>query len=144
MYWITAVAFVIFSFGRCIDSAVLSVISDVCKAAGPKKVTVCSALGFNGASGNAVFEAVFSEGFGNQVVIARDELDIDVGSSDIAVAMVKVVELGGDLNSLIVNIQNILEQAMNRGRPSKLLVILAGKVSRNPNLFYNLMFLTGK
>jgi hypothetical protein len=131
MYWVTTVAFVIFSFGRCVDSAVSSVITDVCKAAGPKKVTVCSAFGFNGATGNAVFEAVFNEGFGNQVVIARDELDIDVGSSDIAVAMVKTVELGGDLNSLIVNIQNIIEQAMNKRRPSKLLVILAGKIPWN-------------
>jgi hypothetical protein len=66
-------------------------------------------------------------------VIARDELDIDVGSSDIAVAMVKTVELGGDLNSLIVNIQNIIEQAMNKQRPSKLLVILAGKIPWNLN-----------
>lgn len=141
MYWIATVAFVIFSFGQCIDSAVLSVITDVCKAAGPKKVTVCTALGFNGANGNAVFEAIFSQGFGDQVAIARDELDINV---DIAVAMVKIVELGGDLNSLIVNIQNIIEQAINRGRPSKLLVILAGEVSWNLNLFYTSRFLTGE
>lgn len=129
MYWITAVSLVIFSFSHCVDSAVSSVIADVCKAAGQKKVTVCSALGFNGASGNAVFESVFNEGFGEHVVIVRDELDIDVGSSDIAVAMVKIVELGGDLNNLIVNIQNIIEEAMRKGRPTKLLVILAGDKS---------------
>jgi hypothetical protein len=44
MYWVTTVAFVIFSFGRCVDSAVSSVITDVCKAAGPKKVTVAQLL----------------------------------------------------------------------------------------------------
>lgn len=93
-------------------------------------MTVCSVLGFNGVDGNTAYETIFSQGFGDQVVVSRDEIDIDVGSSDIAVSLIKSVELNGDLNGLMVTIQNVLEEAIHRGRPSKLMVIITGVQSQ--------------
>ena len=142
MFWIAAVTLGMLSLSSlnslgslsscnlCADAASLSVVSEVCKAAGSNKVTVCSVLGFSGAEGNAAFETIFSQGFGDQVVVSRDEVDIDVGSSDIAVALIKGVELNGDLNGLMVTIQNVIEEAIHRGRPSKLMVIITGILRR--------------
>ena len=131
MFWITTVALTAFSLSSCVNASTSSLVLDVCKAAGSKKLTVCSVLGFNGADGNAAYETIFSQGFGDQVVVLRDETDIDVGSSDIAVALIKGVELNGDLNGLMVTIQNVIEEAIHRGRPSKLMVIITGVSNRN-------------
>lgn len=117
------IAFLVSCWSAGVES---SSIIDVCKAAGPKKVTVCSALGFCGADGNAIYETLFSKGFGKEVIIARDEFDLEVGGSDVAVSMIKAVELNGDLNGLMITMQNIIEQALHRGRPSKLIVIVTG------------------
>lgn len=120
---VLTIAFLVSCWSAGVES---SSIADVCKAAGPNKITVCSALGFCGAEGNAIYETVFSKGFGEEVIIARDELDLEVGGSDVAVYMIKAVELNGDLNDLMVTIQNIIEQALHRGRPSKLIVVVTG------------------
>ena len=130
MFWITTVALAAFSLSSCVDASTSSLVLDLCKSAGAKKVTVCSVLGFNGVDGNTAYETIFSQGFGDQVVVSRDEIDIDVGSSDIAVALIKGVELNGDLNGLMVTMQNLLEEAIHRGRPSKLMVIIRGVSSR--------------
>jgi hypothetical protein len=122
MYWFTTVAFAAFSIAR-IDAGAVAIV-DFCKAAGSEKLTVCSALGFNGVDGNSVFDSVF-KGL-DDVVIVRDDLDLE-GSSDITVAMVKTVELNGDLSGLQVTIQNILEEAMYTGRRAKLIVIITGE-----------------
>lgn len=126
MYWLSGVVLVVLSFCARVNSGAVSAIAEKCKAAGSKKIVLCSAIGFSGTDGNAVYESVFGEGFGDQIVIARDELDLDNGNSDIAVAMVKIVELNGDLNGLQVAMQNSMEAAMYRGQTTKLIVILSG------------------
>ena len=126
MYWLTTVALAASCLSSCIDAGAVNVIAESCKAAGAKKMTLCSALGFNGADGNSVYDSVFSQGFGDQVVIARDELDVDVGSSDVAVTLIKTVELNGDLSGLQVTMQNVMEEAMYKGKTTKLIVIITG------------------
>lgn len=126
MYWLTTVALAVSCLSCSIDAGAVIAMAEVCRAAGAKKITLCSALGFNGADGNSVYESVFSQGFGDQVVVARDESDIDVGSSDVAVAMVKTVELNGDMSRLQITMQNIMEEAMYRGKTANLIVIITG------------------
>ena len=126
MFRLITVAVAVFSI-TSIDAVASSALAEVCKAAGASKITLCSAIGFNGADGNVVYDSLFSQGLGESVVIARDELEVDVGSSDIAVAMVKTVELNGDLNELQVAIQNMLENSMYSQKTTKLIVIVTGR-----------------
>jgi hypothetical protein len=48
------------------------------------------------------------------------------GNSDMTVLMIKNIELRGDVGGIIGNIQNIIEEAIQKKRTVKLIVILTG------------------
>jgi len=123
MYLISTVLVALLSL-RSSSAGATNTVIETCKIAGQKKISLCSAIGFS--RHENVYNSIF-QGLNDDVIVVRE----GSGNSDMTVLMIKNIELRGDVGEIIGNIQNIIEEAIQKKRTVKLIVILTGKEENN-------------